>query len=87
MYRAPIMVEIIPRDGKMSSQAACILLDRTSICGRRKEMLCIWFINHLRQELEPTEYTYVSVLLFTAELNEIGTERERVFFFLKVFLL
>ena len=33
MYRAPIMKEIIPRDGKMSSQTDCILLNRTPICG------------------------------------------------------
>ena len=33
MYRAPIMKEIIPRDGKMSSQTDCILLYRIPICG------------------------------------------------------
>ena len=33
MYRAPIMKENIPRDGKMSSQTDCILLYRTPICG------------------------------------------------------
>ena len=33
MYRAPIMKEIIPRNGKMSSQTDCILLYRIPICG------------------------------------------------------
>ena len=32
MYRASIMKKVIPRDGKMSSQTACILLYRTPIC-------------------------------------------------------
>jgi len=37
MYRAPIMKEIIPRDGKMSSQTDCILLYRIPICGCEAE--------------------------------------------------
>ena len=80
MYRAPIMEEIIPRDGKMSSQIVCIQLNRTSIYGRRERKCCAFGMDHSLQELEPKlKARGLSVLLFTAELNEIGAEREKVF--------
>ena len=46
--------------------------------GERK--CCAFGINHSLQELElKLKARGLSVLLFTAELNEIGAERERVF--------
>ena len=42
--------------------------------------MCLVF-NHMLQELKlKLKGQSLSVLLFTAELNEIGAERERVFF-------
>ena len=71
MYRAPIMKEIIPRDGKMSSQTACILLNRTSICGRREGKCCAFGMNHSLQELEIKLKERLSFLkgFFTILLN------------------
>ena len=66
----------------MSSQAACNQLNRISICGRRKGNVVHLVFDHLLQELDlKMKGRGLSVLLFTAELNEIGAERESVFFY------
>ena len=77
------MVEIIPRDGKMSSQAACNQLNRTSIWGRREGNGCAFGIDHSLQELNlKLKARGLSVLLLTAELMKLERKEKEFFFFL-----
>ena len=54
----------------------------------RKEVLCVWYKPFATRTRTETERTYPLVLLLTAELLEIGAERERVLcvFFLCVLI-
>ena len=68
----------------MSSQTACNLLNTKqdfNIWKTEGNVVHLVYKPFATRTGTKTEYTYVSVLLFTAELNEIGTKRERVFFF------
>ena len=80
MYRASIMEKVIPRDGKISLQVTCNQLNRISICRRRKGNVVHLVFDHLLQELDlKMKGQGLSVLLFTAELNEIGAEEKEFF--------
>ena len=79
MYRASIMEKVIPRDGKMSSQTACILLYRTPICGCEAE-------TNLSSELK-VKTVSEKIFFMKIKVRKIiknygyGAEGKRVFYF------